>query len=191
MKYWPVETNAQPVVWAGLELRSKVAVEDIQSIEAFTNKFTVYEIGSEPQKWDPQSRETPITACHTFLPEAVVDGPLTEETFSLAAVRDPVLRPLMNMIKVTVDPRIDGLPPGQVEFRLVAQTHFGDQIEVIVGNPLGHPDRPMQRSEIAEKFLRQCEPVWGSKGHRRRWKQSSTLTQAKAPIALVEAFHVR
>jgi 2-methylcitrate dehydratase len=40
LKYWPVETNGQPVIWAALELRPKVDHRDLKGIEVFTSKFT-------------------------------------------------------------------------------------------------------------------------------------------------------
>ena len=58
LKYWPIETNGQPAVWAALELRAKARSEELTEIDVLTSKFTWFEIGSEPEKWDPQTRET-------------------------------------------------------------------------------------------------------------------------------------
>ena len=58
IKYWPVETNGQPVIFAALKLRDLVKPYDLKAIEVFTSKFTWFEIGSEPEKWDPRTRET-------------------------------------------------------------------------------------------------------------------------------------
>ena len=162
LKYWPVETNGQPVIWAALELKSKVDVAALSTIEVFTNKFTVYEIASEPPKWDPQTRETADHSLPYLFARALAHGPLDEAAFSLEAVRDPKLRPLMNMIKVTADPAIDALPAGQVEMRVIATTRDGQTIHVNVGNPLGHPDNPMREPDISDKFRRLAEPVVGA-----------------------------
>src|SRR5262245_57666983 len=58
LKYWPIETNGQLAVWAALELRSKVNAHELRQIEVFTSKFTWFEIGSGPEKWNPKARET-------------------------------------------------------------------------------------------------------------------------------------
>jgi len=58
LKYWPIETNGQAAVWAALELRAKTKADELREIEVFTSKFTWFEIGSEPEKWDPKTRET-------------------------------------------------------------------------------------------------------------------------------------
>ena len=191
MKYWPVETNAQPVVWAGLDLRAKVNHHEIEALDAFTNKFTVYEIASEPQKWNPQSRETADHSLPYILARTIVDGPLTEEAFSLHAVRDAELRPLMDKIRVFVDPKIDSLPTGQVEFRLVATTSKNQQIEINVGNPLGHPDSPMQRSEIGEKFLRLSKPVLGEQRAKQALAQVMDIRNKADVSFLMEVLHVQ
>ena len=115
LKYWPVETNAQPVVWAALELRKSVAASRHQAIEVFANKFTRFEIGSEPEKWDPQTRETADHSLPYIFARALVDGPITtRSSFTDDKVRDPALRPLMAKIKVTVDDALEAMLPRMV-----------------------------------------------------------------------------
>ena len=76
LKYWPIETNGQPAVWAALELREKAPIEELKEIEVFTSKFTWFEIGSEPEKWDPQTRETADRSLPYILARTLVDGPI-------------------------------------------------------------------------------------------------------------------
>ena len=77
IKYWPVEANGQPVVWAALELRKSIAPPISRKIEFLVNKFTKFEIGSEPAKWDPQTRETADHSLPYIFARALVDGPIT------------------------------------------------------------------------------------------------------------------
>ena len=79
LKYWPIETNGQPVVWAALDLRKTLKASDIQAIDVFANKFTWFEIGSEPEKWDPQTRETADHSLPYIFARAFVDGPITTQ----------------------------------------------------------------------------------------------------------------
>ena len=109
LKYWPVEANGQPVVWAALDLRKSVAPADIKEIEVFTNKFTWFEIGSEPEKWDPQTRETADHSLPYIFARTLVDGPITTRSYTDDKVRDPALRPLMSKIKVTVDDALEAM----------------------------------------------------------------------------------
>jgi 2-methylcitrate dehydratase len=161
LKYWPVETNGQPVVFAALELRTKVDPKTLKDIEVFTSKFTWFEIGSEPEKWDPRTRETADHSLPYMFARTLVDGPLKVGSFADAKVFDPALRPLMAMIKVTVDEAIEALLP-DMALRVVATTSDGARHTVEVGNPLGHPNNPMRDEHINEKFVGLAEPVLGA-----------------------------
>ncbi len=161
LKYWPIETNGQPVVWAALDLRSKLSPGEVKEIEVFTDQFTWFEIGSEPEKWDPRTGETADHSLPYIFARTLVDGPLTVASFSTEAVQDPALRPLMAKIKVTVDERIEGLPPEKTMIRVTATSTGGATQTVEVINPLGHPDNPMQDGDIDEKFAALAEPVMG------------------------------
>ncbi|MBT5050294.1 MAG: MmgE/PrpD family protein [Rhodospirillaceae bacterium] len=161
LKYWPLETNGQPAVWAALELREKVQPGDIESLDIRCDEFTRFEIGSEPEKWDPQTRETADHSLPYIFARALVDGPINVDSFDEAMVRDPALRPLLNKITVTTDPDIEAMLPKMI-IRAIARTKDGATHEVEVINPLGHPDNPMQDSHIEAKFRAQAEPVLGA-----------------------------
>ena len=105
--------------------------------------FAWSEIGSEPEKWDPRTRETADHSLPYMLARTLVDGTLSVASFREDAVLDPALRPLMAMIKVTVDDAIEALLP-DMALRVVAMTHDGARLVVEVGNPLGHPNNPMR-----------------------------------------------
>jgi 2-methylcitrate dehydratase len=162
VKYWPIETNGQPAVWAALELRSKVEPKDLKEIEVFTSKFTWFEIGSEPEKWDPKTRETADHSLPYIFARALVDGPIRVSSFSDEAVCDSSLRPLMQKIKVIPDDAIEALLPAKTLLRVVATATNGSRHAVEVVNPLGHPDNPMQDHDIEEKFMALAEPVLGT-----------------------------
>lgn len=160
LKYWPVEANGQAVVWATLDLRDKIKPDDLNAIEFFTSKFTWFEIGSEPAKWDPQTKETADHSLPYIFARTLVDGPIREASFAKNAILDPSLRPLMAKVKVTVDDAIEALLP-KVKVRAVATLNDGRQVIVENKNPLGHPDNPMRDEHIGEKFMAQAEPIIG------------------------------
>jgi 2-methylcitrate dehydratase len=162
LKYWPIETNGQPAVWAALELREKVNPRELKQIDVLTSKFTHFEIGSEPEKWDPQTRETADHSLPYIFARTLVDGPLRVSSFDLDKVRDPLLRPLMSKIAVIVDDEIEAAAKDRVILRVRATTQSGAQHDVEVVNPLGHPDNPMRDKDIEAKFLALAEPVLGS-----------------------------
>ena len=161
LKYWPIETNGQPAVWAALELRSQVNASELKEIEVFTSKFTWFEIGSEPEKWDPKTRETADHSLPYIFARTLVDGPITVSSFRDEAVQDFSLRPLMAKIKVVPDESIEALLPEKTLVRVKATSISGENYTIEVVNPLGHPDNPMEDRHIEEKFLALAEPVIG------------------------------
>jgi 2-methylcitrate dehydratase len=161
LKYWPVETNGQPVVWAALDLRKVLAISDIHAIEVFANKFTWFEIGSEPEKWDPQTRETADHSLPYIFARAFMDGPITTRSFTADKVLDPALRPLMAKLEVTVDDALEAMLPRMV-LRVTVTTTDGKEHKVEIVDPIGHPDNPMQDKDIEAKFSTMAEPVLGA-----------------------------
>lgn len=171
LKYWPIETNGQAAVWAALELRSRVDPLKLEAIDVFASKFTWFEIGSEPEKWDPQTRETADHSLPYIFARALTDGPIRVSSFDDEAVRDPALRPLMQKIKVISDDAIEALLPQKTLIRVIATERNGARHSVEIVNPLGHPDNPMQDSHVEEKFLGLAEPILGQRSRTalRRW----------------------
>jgi 2-methylcitrate dehydratase len=160
LKYWPVEANAQPAVWAALELRGLLTVTDIRQIEVFTNKFAWFEIGSEPAKWDPQTRETADHSLPYILARTLLDGVITPGSYTDELIRDPGVRSLMTKIKVTVDDALEAMLP-RMAMRVVVTTADGTQHSVKIIDPKGQPQNPMQDKDIEAKFSSMAEPVLG------------------------------
>jgi 2-methylcitrate dehydratase len=153
------------VVWAALELRKALAASDIAAVEVFANKFTWFEIGSEPEKWDPQTRETADHSLPYIFARAFMDGPITTRSFTEDKVRDPALRPLMAKLKVTVDDALEAMLP-RMGLRVTATAVDGGLHSVEVFDPRGHPDNPMQDRDIEQKFSAMVEPIIGQERSR-------------------------
>lgn len=164
LKYWPVAYNLSPVIWAGIELRKQVAPEQLTGIEVQTYVFSVMESGSEPGKWDPQTRETADHSIPYVLARTLLHGVIDEGSFAPASYLDPSIRPLMNRITVDVDEEIEKeVQRGTVHVRVIAKDVSGKSYEVNVVNPVGHDQNPFTREELAAKFRRLCEPKLGER----------------------------
>jgi 2-methylcitrate dehydratase len=161
LKYWPVENSAQAGVWAALKLRAAVPPEAIQSVAIATSRAAWHEIGSEPAKWDPRTRETADHSLPYIFARALVDGGISVSSFDPAAYLDPALRPLMAKISVRQDAAIDALHPETVVMRVDAtvadRTHA---IEIV--DPRGHAKNKMSDDEVASKFSRLAAPAQGT-----------------------------
>ncbi len=162
LKYWPVENGAQAAVWAALELRKTMKVAEIAKIDIATATPIWHEIGSEPAKWDPKTRETADHSMAYIFARALVDGGITVRSFDEGAYLDPTLRPLMAKIAVAKDDAIDAVYPGRVILRLAVQRASGESTAIEIVNPRGHAQNKMDDGEISAKFRTLAEPALGN-----------------------------
>lgn len=159
LKYWPLEYNIQAAVWAALELREKVAPDDVASIEIGTYWSAWHETGSEPEKWAPQNRETADHSMPYVFARAFLDGGIHVESFERAAFTNPDVLDLMSRITVHEDSEIEAMYPETVATRVTVETLAGDPVTVISENPRGHEHNRMSREDSNTKFRRLAEPV--------------------------------
>lgn len=162
LKYWPVEYNGQLPVWAALELRAQVDWRELADIEIGTYSFCYTEIGSEPEKWDPKTRETADHSLPYLFAKTLVDGTITLAAFEERAYRDPALRPLMSKIRVHVDREVDSIYPKTISIKIKAATRDGRSLELWPRDPLGHVRNPMKDEDVTAKFVRTVGPVLGN-----------------------------
>jgi 2-methylcitrate dehydratase len=161
MKYWPVENTAQGGVWAALDLRQRMPVETIASIDIATSWASWHEIGSEPAKWDPRNRETADHSLPYIFARALVDGTISIGTFAEDQYLDQFLRPLMAKIRVIEDPEISRLVPSTVINRITAKDLSGRVETIEIVNPRGHMKNLMDDNDTNAKFLRLTESIIG------------------------------
>jgi 2-methylcitrate dehydratase len=57
-KFFPSQIHTQGPIGLALELRSQVAVSDIVALRIHGYRAAVSSAATEPEKWDPQTRET-------------------------------------------------------------------------------------------------------------------------------------
>jgi 2-methylcitrate dehydratase len=187
LKYWPVEYNGQLPVWAALELRRQVDWRELTKIEIGTYTFCFTEIGSEPEKWDPQTRETADHSLPYMFAKALIDGTITLATFEESAYRDPSLRPLMAKIRVYLDPEVDSMYPKTISMKIKATTKDGRCIELWPRDPLGHVRNPMKDEHVRAKFVQSVEPVFGKEktvAVLERWRKIRDASSSEVSEAL-------
>jgi 2-methylcitrate dehydratase len=161
LKYWPVENSAQAGVWGALKLRETMPLDAIAAIDIGTNRAAWHEIGSEPAKWDPQTRETADHSLPYIFARALVDGGITVASFDRAAYLDPALRPLMAKIEVHPDDTVEKFFPEKVVMRIAASDRAGRLEAIEIADPRGYARNPMDDGEIDAKFLGLAAPALG------------------------------
>lgn len=178
-KWWPVAYSLQAVVWAGIELRKQISPDQIASIEVHTYAFSVSESGSEPAKWDPQTRETADHSIPYVLVRSFLHGTIDHEAFAPESYLDPSIRPLMGMVSVHVDAGIEErIRRNIVELRLHAKDHAGKSYQVEIINPLGHEKNPVSATQMAARFETLCAPVLGAQRTAAALEQWSNIPAA-------------
>jgi 2-methylcitrate dehydratase len=161
LKFWPVEYNGQLPVWAALELRSQVDWRELVDIEIGVYTFCYTEIGGEPEKWDPKTRETADHSLPYIFAKALMDGTITLAAFEEPAYRGPAIRPLMNKIRVYLDREVDSIYPKTISMKIKATKTDGGVINLWPRDPLGHVNKPMSDDDVKTKFVQTVEPVYG------------------------------
>lgn len=161
LKYWPVAYNMQLAVWAAIELRRQVAIENIAAIEVETYWQAWSESGSEPAKWDPRTQGTADHSLPYIMASTLRHGTIGPEAFEPDAYLDPTIRPLMALISARVADDIQNEFPETIRMRATARDKAGRLHQAEIVNPPGHETSPMSHAGIGEKFARLCDPVLG------------------------------
>ncbi|MCC7485680.1 MAG: MmgE/PrpD family protein [Burkholderiales bacterium] len=162
IKFFPSEYHSQAPLWIALELRRKVAVPEIEAINVQTYFSAWSEIGSEPQKWNPQTRETADHSMPYLLALGLIDGRITVNSFSAERMRDPAVRDLMNRIRIAENRDFTGQYPGRLMTQIEVITKSGRRIVESAQYPRGHAKNPMPDEDVNSKFGTMCEGLVGT-----------------------------
>ena len=159
IKRYPVEYHAQTAVEAALAIREDLlkgegvdALARITDIEVGSYDIAIEIIGHDPEKWRPHTRET---ADHSFpycVAVTLLDGKVTIRSFEARRLADPVLRELMQKVRVVPQPELVGRYPQAMPTRITVRTKAGKDYVKQVDYPLGHPKNRMSDHEVEDKF---------------------------------------
>lgn len=154
IKYYPVEYHAQSAVWASLALREQIGgdISQIERIEIDTFEACYSIIGSEPEKWRPQSRETADHSLPYIVGATLMDGKVDLDTFEEARYTDPALLELVSRITVRHDPAMDARYPEGIPNRITLYLKDGRTLTEENTFPRGHARNPMSDEEVEAKF---------------------------------------
>jgi 2-methylcitrate dehydratase len=159
VKFFPAEYHSQAPLWLALELRKKVRIDDIESIDVQTYYTAWSEIGSEPEKWHPKTRETADHSLPYLLSAALVDGAITADSFTDARIADPQLSQLMQRIRVSENKAYTAEFPAKLTTSIEVTTRDGRKLNENVSYPKGHAKNPMADADIESKFAGLAQAV--------------------------------
>jgi 2-methylcitrate dehydratase len=151
-KSFATEYHAQAPVALALGLRGKVALEEIEAVDVRIYAMAHSEIGSEPAKWDPRTRETADHSLPYMLAVALTDGRVGPASFEPARYLDPGLRPLMDRVRVLEHAEFTRRFPDALVSEVEIRTRRGDRFVDRAEYPKGHRRNPMTDGDVVAKF---------------------------------------
>jgi 2-methylcitrate dehydratase len=152
LKFFASEYHSQAPLWIALELRKQLRVEDIEAIDVQTYYTAYSEIGSEPEKWNPKTRETADHSLPYLLAVGLTDGVITPDSFSDEKIRDPAVRELMQRIRVSENKLFTSEFPSKLITRIEVTTRSGERYIETASYPKGHARNPLSDADVESKF---------------------------------------
>jgi 2-methylcitrate dehydratase len=179
LKPYPAVIYTQTAIVAAIEVAREVgALDKVTAIEVATSRSGYQRTGSEPEKWDPKTRETADHSLPYMIARAMFDGDITPESFSEKKFRDGAILAFMQKIKVSEDPVLTARTGGAVPTRVSATLADGKRITREVDHAPGFAARPMTRGDVERKFR-------GNVGA--RWPKEQTEANLNALWAIEQA----
>jgi 2-methylcitrate dehydratase len=166
IKLIPAEYNSHVPVELMLQLRAEFSPGDIESVHVSTYWNAFDEIGNDPSKWDPRTRETADHSLPYLLTVAMFDGSISPRSFDDAHLSDPDVRAFMQRISVAEDKDMTAAWPVTVPARIDVVLKDGSGWSRSADYPRGHPKRPATDDDITAKFLSITPRVLGESGAR-------------------------
>src|SRR2546427_10561523 len=162
VKYWPAEYHSQSAIEAALFLREQIDdVSQIASVNIESHDASVDIIGSEPEKWRPETRETADHSLPYITAIALIDGKVTDQQFQPSRFADPAIWKFLENVKVTRNAELSALYPDAVANIVHVDLVDGRTLTKRVDYPLGNAKNPVSDVELERKFLHLVVPVLG------------------------------
>jgi 2-methylcitrate dehydratase len=158
-KYFPSQIHTQAPIGLALELRPKVDISDIETIHIRSYHSAVSSASTEPEKWDPRTRETADHSIPFLVAAALQDGAITPATFTSQRITDPALRPLLAKMTIEESPEFTEKYPAEYNCRMEIKTRSGQRHVASTSFPKGHGNNPLNDAEVAAKFRRLAVPT--------------------------------
>ncbi len=162
-KAYPSVIHTQGPIGLVLDLRQQAAIADIDSVHVATYEEAVRRTATEPEKWNPETRETADHSIPYLLAAAWQEGEVTPATFAPSRIHDAALRTLIKKLRVTEDPEFTRRYPAESCSRIEVTTTDGRRLAVETNYPKGHRRNPLTNHEVEGKFRGLASAALGEK----------------------------
>ncbi len=188
IKFWPAEYHSQSAIEAALFLRKQVVdLAQVKSMTIESHDASVDIIGSEPEKWKPETRETADHSLPYITAIALIDGEVTSKQFEPERFADPKIWKFLENVKVGRNAELSAMYPGAVANIVHVDLSDGKRLTKRVDYPLGHAKNPLKDSEVEGKFRSLVEPALGESAAKKIVDLVWKLDEAKNVDELMQA----
>jgi 2-methylcitrate dehydratase len=176
---------AGSVVDPSTALRTSLAQVKSMTIESHDASVDI--IGSEPEKWRPETRETADHSLPYITAIALIDGEVTSKQFKPERFADPEIWKFLENVKVERNAELSAMYPGAVANIVHVDLDDGRRLTKRVDYPLGHAKNPLKDSEVEKKFHALVDPALGAGGAKKIVDLVWKLDEAKSVDELMKA----
>jgi 2-methylcitrate dehydratase len=188
IKFWPAEYHSQSAIEAALSLRKEIGdPAKAKSMTIESHDASVDIIGSEPEKWKPETRETADHSLPYITAIALIDGEITDKQFARERFADREVWKFLENVKVVRHNELSGMYPEAVANIVHVDLVDGKRLTKRVDYPMGHAKNPLKDSEVEEKFFALVEPAIGKEQARKIVDLVWKLDEARNVDELVKA----
>jgi 2-methylcitrate dehydratase len=163
IKYFPAVVHAQTPITVALELYGKVRPEEIEAVAIDSYWVAERYLDRGNALWHPATRETADHSIPYCVAAALLDGKITESSFSARRIRDPRIRALIERTTMREDPAFTRRHPQEWPCRIELTLRGGGKRVAEAPYFKGHARRPLSDAEIEEKFRGLAEEPLGKK----------------------------
>lgn len=188
IKYWPAEYHSQSAIEAALFLRDQIVDPgQIKTMTIESHDAAVDIIGSEAEKWRPETRETADHSLPYITAIALIDGEVTSKQFEPKRFTDPQIWKFLEKLKVERNHELSAMYPGAVANIVHVDLEDGRRLTKRIDYPLGHAKNPLKDSEVEGKFFALVKPDLGEERARKVVELVWKLDEAENVDALMQA----
>src|SRR3977135_2571339 len=190
-KYWPAEYHSQSAIEAALFLRNQI--EDLSQVKTMvieSHDASVDIIGSEPEKWHPQQRETADHSLPYITAVALIDGEVTDKQFAPERFTETGIVSFLQGVKVERNDELTALYAEAVANIVHVTLADGRTLTKRVDYPLGNAKNRLKDSEVEGKFLNLTAPKIGKEAADRVLALCWKFDEAKDVSELMKSIEI-
>ena len=151
-KFFPSQVHTQGPIGLALELHPQVPTAEIAAIRIRSYRPAVRSAATDPQKWDPQTRETADHSIPFLVATAFQDGGVTPASFTTERIQSPALRQLMSKMTIEEDAGFTQAFPEELNCWMEITSTSGQRFTAATAYPKGHRQNPLSDAELEAKF---------------------------------------